>query len=361
MKIAQVAPLVERVPPELYGGTERVVFYLTEELVKRGHDVTLFASGDSITSAKLVSIHKKALRLDPNVENPFPYHMLEMGMVYDHANEFDIIHSHNDFLTFPFTRFVSTPTVTTIHGRLDIYDITGIYSHYRDCNLVSISNAQRKFIPDLNWIDTVYHGYPLDKFPFSLEAEDYLVFVGRISPEKGPVEAIQIAKKVQMKLIIIAKVDAVDKTYFEQTVKPLITSPLIEYVGEKTEQERNEIIRKAKAFIFPLNWPEPFGLVIIESLACGTPVITKNLGSIPELVIQGKTGFICETWEEMADAVKYIDGIDRMTCRRYAEGNFSITHMIDKYERIYQQLITGKKHSKNVSSQIEQDACLNRY
>lgn len=361
MKIAQIAPLVERVPPEMYGGTERVVFYLTEELVKRGHDVTLFASGDSITSAKLVSIHKKALRLDPNVENPFPYHMLEMGMVYDHANEFDIIHSHNDFLTFPFTRFVSTPTVTTLHGRLDIYDIKGIYMYYRDCNLVSISNAQRIFIPDLNWLDTIYHGYPLDKFPFSLEAEDYLVFVGRISPEKGPVEAIQIAKKIQMKLIIIAKVDAVDKTYFEQTVKPLITPPLIEYVGEKNEQERNEIIRKAKAFIFPLNWPEPFGLVIIESLACGTPVITRNRGSIPELVIQGKTGFICETWEEMADAVKHIDSIDRMACRRYAEENFSIAHMIDKYERVYQQLITDKKNSKNVSSQIEQDTCLNRY
>lgn len=345
MRIVQVAPLIERVPPEMYGGTERVVYYLTEELVKRGHEVTLFASGDSITSAKLVPMHEKALRFDPDIENCYPYHMLELGMVYDRAREFDLIHSHMDFMTFPFTTLVSTPTIHTLHGRLDIPDIHKIYKHYRNCNFISISNAQRKFIPDLNWIDTIYHGYPLEKFPFNQEPEDYLVFVGRISPEKGPVEAIQIAKKVQKKLIIVAKVDPVDRNYYEEKVKPLITPPLIEYVGEKTEGERNEIVKKAKALIFPLDWPEPFGLVIIESLACGTPVITRNRGSIPELMIHGKTGFICETWEEMADAVQNLKDIDRRACRRHIEDNFSISHMVSRYEKAY-ELITSNNRPK---------------
>ncbi len=343
MRIAQVAPLVERVPPEMYGGTERVVFYLTEELVKRGHDVTLFASGDSITTAKLVPVHEKALRLDSRVENYYPYHVLEMGMVYDRAKEFDIIHSHMDYMSFPFTRMVSTPTVHTLHGRLDIPDIKGIFEYYSNSNFISISNAQRKFLPDLNWVDTVYHGYPIENFPFDPEPEDYLVFVGRISPEKGPVEAIQIARKVQKKLIIVAKVDPYDRKYYDEVVKPLIQPDLIEYVGEKPEKERNEIVKKAKAFIFPLDWPEPFGLAIIESLACGTPVITRSRGSIPELIVHGKTGFIYETWEEMADAVQDIKSIDRMVCRQYSEENFSISKMVNNYERIYEQAIYNNR------------------
>lgn len=360
MKIAQIAPLVERVPPEMYGGTERIIFYLTEELEKRGHEVTLFASGDSITSAKLFPVHDKALRLDPCIENYYPYHMLEMGMVYEQAKEFDIIHSHTDYITFPFTQLVSTPTLLTLHGRLNIPDIQELYSHYRNCNFVSISNAQRKFMPDLNWLDTIYHGYPIEIFPFCQEPEDYLVFVGRISSEKGPIDAIQIARKLQMKLIMIAKVDPEDKAYYEQKVKPLITPPLIEFVGEKTEQERNEIVKKAKAFIFPLDWPEPFGLVLIESLACGTPVITRNRGSIPEIIVHGKTGFICETVDEMAEAVRNIGSIDRMTCRRHVEQNFSISRMVTKYESIYKQLIADKNHSKNLSVWMGQDACLDR-
>jgi len=346
MRIAQVAPLVESVPPEMYGGTERVVFHLTEELVTRGHEVTLFASGDSLTSAKLVPVHERALRLDPSVKDYLPYHMLELGMVYDRAGDFDLIHAHLDFITFPFTRLVSTPTVHTLHGRLDIPDIWKIYNHHRDCNFVSISNAQRKFLPNLNWMGTVYHGYPVEKFPFNAEPEDYLVFVGRFSPEKGPAEAIQIAQKVQMKLIIVAKIDPFERAYYEEVVKPLIAPPFIEYVGEKGEEERNEIVKKAKAFIFPLDWPEPFGLAVIESLACGTPVITRNRGSMPEIMIHGKTGFICETWEEMADAVQDIKYIDRRACRRHVEENFSISRMVSGYEEIYERLVKGKSQPK---------------
>lgn len=343
MRIAQIAPLVERVPPEMYGGTERVVYCLTEELVKRGHEVTLFASGDSITTAKLIPVHGKALRSDSYVDNYYPYHILEMGMVYDRAHEFDIIHSHMDYMAFPFTRLVTTPTVHTLHGRLDIPDVKKTFEYYRDSNFISISNAQRRFMPYLNWIDTVYHGYPLEKFPFNPDPEDYLVFVGRISPEKGPVEAIQIAERVRMRLIIVAKVDPVDQAYFDEVVKPLIQPGFIDYVGEKGEEERNEIVKKAKAFIFPLNWPEPFGLVIIESLACGTPIITRSRGSIPELMVHGKTGFICETWEEMADAVQDIARIDRMACRHHAEENFSISQMVNKYEKIYEQTIYNNR------------------
>ncbi|MCF6158490.1 MAG: glycosyltransferase family 4 protein [wastewater metagenome] len=361
MKIAQVAPLVERVPPEMYGGTERVVFYLTEELVKRGHEVTLFASGDSITSAKLVSVHEKALRLDHGIENFYPYHIFEMGLVYERAKEFDIIHSHNDYLTFPFIRLVSTPTVLTLHGRLNIPDIQKVYKHYRDCNFISISNAQREFIPELNWTDTVYNGCPIEKFPFQQEPGDYLVFVGRISPEKGPVQAIEIAKRAGMKLVMVAKVDPYDKAYYEEKVKPLITPPFIEYVGEKGEEERNEIMKKAKALILPLDWPEPFGLVVIESLACGTPVITKNRGSMPEIMRHGKTGFICETLDEMVDAVQKIESIDRMACRRYVEENFTISHMVDRYEKAYNRLIIDKEYPKNLVVLTEQGVCINSY
>lgn len=341
MRIAQIAPLYEAVPPGLYGGTERVVSYLTEELVRRGHEVTLFASGDSVTESQLVAVSPESLRLSKTLVDPFPYHTLQLGLVFDRSHEFDIIHSHVDYYAYPYTRLVDTPTVTTLHGRLDLPEILPIYERYREVNLVSISDSQREPLArlDLNWVATVYHGLPLAQLgPFHPEPGEYLAYLGRISPEKRPEIAILIAKETGIPLKIAAKVDAVDQSYYEHAIKPWIEPPHIEYVGEISEEEKNAFLGEAYATLFPIEWPEPFGLIMIESLACGTPVVARRFGSVQEVMAHGLTGFVCDSVREMMDAVGRIPEIDRHACRRHVEERFSDSVMTENYENVYKQL-----------------------
>ena len=341
MKIAQVAPLTESVPPHYYGGTERVVSYLTEELVKQGHDVTLFASGDSCTHAKLCSIVPKSLRLGGEQCNPYVYHTLELDQISRQASEFNVIHYHIDFLHFNISRLLHTPQLTTLHGRLDIDDLVPIFKEFNDMPVVSISNEQRKPLPYANWTDTIYNGIPEDSYIFNPEPESYLAFLGRISPEKRVDRAIEIAIRTGMPLRIAAKIDKVDQKYFENIIKPLLAHPLIEYVGEINELEKNEFLGKAYALIFPIDWPEPFGLVMAEALACGTPVIAFRRGSVPEVLDKGngKVGFIVNTVEEAVTAVEKIAFIDRRYCRTFFEERFSARRMAADYLRAYEKTI----------------------
>jgi len=341
MRIAQVAPLYERVPPALYGGTERVVSYLTEELVRRGHRVTLFASGDSVTDARLTAATAKALRLDLNAGDTLSPHVIELAQVFERANEFDLIHCHVDYLAFPFGRLVRTPTLHTLHGRLDLPHLTALFRHFRDISLASISDAQRAPLRDLRlaWAGTVYHGLPLAAFPFSPEGGRYLAFLGRISPEKRPDLAIEVAKQVGLPLKIAAKVDAADSRYFTREITPFLDHPLIEFVGEIGDAEKAAFLGGALALLFPVDWPEPFGLGMIEAMACGTPVIARACGSVPEIVEPGRTGFLADTLEDLVDAVKRADTIDRVVCRRHVEQRFSVGRMADDYEAIYRALL----------------------
>ncbi len=339
MRIAQVAPLWERIPPRFYGGTERVVYDLTEQLVKMGHEVTLFASGDSITSARLIAPLEQPIRLSPQVVDPFASHVLLHGMVYDMAQEFDIIHCHTDYLSFPLARLTGVTTLVTLHGRLDLRDIKPIFAYYEEANLVSVSNSQRIPLPDGNWIATVYHGVRTGDYPLGRGRGGYLAFLGRITPEKRPDLAIEIAKRVGLKLIIAAKVDNVDLNYFEEVIEPLLDNPLVEFIGEIDEEAKKEFLGDAVALLFPIDWPEPFGLVMIEAMACGTPVITRPCGSAPEVVVNGITGFIKTSVEELAQAVRLIDKIDRAACRKHVEQNFSAQKMTDNYEIVYYTLL----------------------
>ena len=341
MRIAQVSPLYESVPPKLYGGTERVVSYLTEELVRLGHDVTLFASGDSVTRARLRPPCPAALRLDPHCLDSLAPHVRMLGWVYQHADEFDVIHCHTDYLGLPLTRCTRTPTVITLHGRLNIPDITPLYYDYPDVSLVSISTAQRQPLSLANWVSTVHHGLPSKLYPFQPKPGSYLLFLGRISPEKCPEVAIRIAIQTGIPLRIAAKVDKVDQAYFETTVQPYLDHPLIEFLGEADEPRKRELLGNAMALLFPIDWPEPFGLVMIESLACGTPVIARRRGSVPEVLRHGQTGFICETEDEMVAAVHQIATLDRATCRKEFEQRFTANHMAQNYLKIYQRLIAA--------------------
>jgi glycosyltransferase involved in cell wall biosynthesis len=340
VRIAQVAPLYERVPPALYGGTERAVSYLTEELARRGHDVTLFASGDSLTRARLTAATARALRLDPDARDTLSPHVIELAQVFERADEFDLIHCHVDYLAFPFGRLVRTPTVHTTHGRLDLPHLVPVFRHFRDVPLVSISDAQRAPLRDLGlaWAGTVYHGLPLGAFPFSPKGGSYLAFLGRISPEKRPDLAIEIAKRVGLPLKIAAKVDAADRVYFEREIAPLLDHHLVEFVGEIGDAEKVALLADARALLFPIDWPEPFGLVMIEAMACGTPVVARGCGSVPEVLDPGRTGFIADTLDELVDAVKRVDTIDRAACRRHVERRFTIERMADDYEAIYHAL-----------------------
>ena len=343
MRIAHVAPLYERVPPKLYGGTERVVSHLVEEQVRRGHEVTLFASGDSRTSATLVASVPRALRLDLSVTDPLAPHIVELTNVYERAAEFDLIHCHVDYLGFPFSRLTATPTVHTLHGRLDLQHVHMVLSYFDDVPLVSISDAQRRPLQDidLSWVGTVHHGLPLDAYRPGSGRGGYLAFLGRISPEKRPDLAIAAAKRAGVPLKIAAKVDPVDREYFEREIEPLLHHPLIEYLGEIGDADKVAFLGGAIGLLFPIDWPEPFGLVMIESLACGTPVIARPLGSVPEVIDHGRTGFIADTVEEIAQAVRHLDRIERATCRREAEARFSVSHMADDYEAIYDRLEAG--------------------
>jgi glycosyltransferase involved in cell wall biosynthesis len=343
MRIAQVAPLYERVPPALYGGTERVVSYLTEELVRRGHDVTLFASGDSLTSARLTAPTTRALRLDPGAGDTLSPHVIELAQVFERADEFDVIHCHVDYPAFPFGRLVRTPTIHTMHGRLDLPHLMPVFRHFRDVSLVSISDAQRAPVRDLRlaWAGTVHHGLPLAAIPFSPEGGSYLAFLGRISPEKRADLAIEIAKRVGLPLKIAAKVDPVDRAYFEREIAPLLDHRLVEFVGEIDDAQKAAFLGGALALLFPIDWPEPFGLVMIEAMACGTPVIARGCGSVPEVLDPGRTGFIADTLDELVDAVKRVDTIDRAACRRHVERRFTVERMADDYEAIYREA-TGR-------------------
>jgi glycosyltransferase involved in cell wall biosynthesis len=340
MKIAHVAPLYERVPPALYGGTERVIAYLVDELVRRGHQVTLFASGDSRTRARLAAPIATALRLDPSAPDTLSPHVLGLAMAFERAAEFDLIHCHVDYLALPFGRLVRTPTVHTLHGRLDLPHLTPLFRHFRDVPLVSISHAQRAPLGRLHlaWVGTVHHGVPLERYPYSRSGGRYLAFLGRVSREKRLDLAIATARRVGLPLKIAAKVDAADLDYFEREIRPLLSDPLVEFVGEIGDDAKPAFLGGALALLFPIDWPEPFGLVMIEALACGTPVIARPCGSVPEVLVSGRTGFVVDTLDEMVDAVGRIGDIDRAACRRHVEERFTVARMADDYEAIYRRL-----------------------
>ena len=335
MKIAQVSPLFESVPPRTYGGTERVVHYLTEELVRQGHAVTLFASGDSQTRAELRAVVPEALRLSQQRRDPTAWGMLQLAAVAREAENFDIIHFHTDFLHFPLWRHLHTPQVTTLHGRLDLPDLQAVYREFTDMPVVSISNAQRTPLPMANWVATVYNGVPEDLYNFQPNPGDYLAFLGRMSPEKGAETAIEIARRVGIPLKMAAKVDPVDQAYFDARIRPWLDHPLIEYVGEVDERGKNALLGGALALLLPIAWPEPFGLVMIEAMACGTPVIAYRRGSVPEVMNDGVTGAIVDGLDEAVAAVERIDRIDRAACRRHFEARFSARRMAEDYLRVY--------------------------
>ena len=341
MRIAQVSPLFESVPPKYYGGTERVVSYLTEELVRQGHDVVLFASGDSETDARLVACCRRALRLDKASVDHLAHHIVQLERVYQHRHEFDLIHFHTDYLHYPVSRRESMPHLTTLHGRLDIPDLFPLYRQFPDMPLVSISNSQREPLPRVNWVGTVYHGLPEDLYTFQEKPGTYLAFLGRISPEKRVDRAIRIARRVGMPIKIAAKVDLVDQAYFEDVVRPLIEEPGVEYIGEIGEGEKDEFLGNAFAFLFPIDWPEPFGLVMIESMACGTPVIAYPHGSVSEVMEDGITGFVVNDVEDAVRAVQLVDRLSRRRCREVFEDRFSVTRMARDYVSIYERVLNG--------------------
>ncbi len=350
MKIAQIAPLYESVPPRYYGGTERVVYHLTEELVRMGHDVTLYASGDSLTSARLVPLGSQALRLDSSCIDQIVHHVLMVERVYRAAEQYDIIHSHIDYFPFSMVRRVRTPVVTTLHGRLDLKDLVPLYMDFADVPLVSISNAQRDPLPWVNWLDTVYHGIPAQSYQPYEQPGTYLAFLGRISPEKRVDRAIEIAKRANLPLKIAAKVSIPDREYFTSTIEPLMSHPLIEYRGEIGEKDKNEFLGNAAALIFPIDWPEPFGLVMIEALACGTPVIARAHGSVPEIIEHGVNGFIVQNEDEAVEAVKALPGISRKKCREIFEERFTARRMARDYVTVYRKLISSSRHLKQPAS-----------
>ncbi|MBD0345692.1 MAG: glycosyltransferase family 4 protein [Coleofasciculus sp. Co-bin14] len=343
MRIAQVAPLWERVPPPAYGGIELVVGLLCDELVRRGHDVTLFASGDSITLAKLESVHPRALRLDPTVKEYPIYEMLQLSQVYERACEFDIIHSHMGCSALPYANLVKTPTIHTLHG-VFTPDNEKLYSHARNQPYVSISNAQREPRLNLNCMATVYNGIDTSIYEFYSEPQNppYLAFLGRLSPEKGPHIAIEIAKRTGWHLKMAGKVDVVDVEYFEQEIKPHIDGKQIEYLGEANHAQKCELMGKAVATLFPITWREPFGLVMVESMVTGTPVIAMALGSTPEVIVHGKTGFLCHSIDECIVAIDKAAELNRAACREHVLNNFSVQRMTEGYEAVYQQILAER-------------------
>jgi glycosyltransferase involved in cell wall biosynthesis len=343
MRIAQVAPLWERVPPPAYGGIELVVGLLTDELVKRGHEVTLFASGDSISLAKLESVHPQALRLDPTVKECGIYEMLQLSRVYEQASEFDIIHSHMGCSALPYVNLVKTPTVHTLHG-IFTPDNEKMFSHARRQPYISISDAQREPRLNLNCVATVYNGIDLNSYKFCEKPQEqpYLAFLGRISPEKGTHLAIEIAKRSGWRLKMVGKVDVVDVEYFEQEIKPHIDGKQIEYLGEADHEKKNELMGGAVATLFPITWREPFGLVMIESMATGTPVIAMELGSTSEVIAHGKTGFLANSVEDCIAAIDKAGELNRYACREHVENNFSVRRMTDGYEAVYQQIVAER-------------------
>jgi glycosyltransferase involved in cell wall biosynthesis len=343
MRIAQVAPLYESVPPKYYGGTERVVSYLTEELVRQGHEVTLFASGDSETDARLVAACRRSLRLDKRYQGEMAHHFVMLERVFQRAGEFDIIHFHVDYLHFPLSRREAVTHVTTLHGRLDIFDLVPLYQEFREMPVISISNGQREPLPWANWQATVYHGLPADIYRFHPEPGSYLAFLGRISPEKRVDRAIEIAKQVGMPPKIPAKIDRVDQDYFEAEIAPLLSNSLVEFVGEIGDKEKDEFLGNAYALLFPIDWPEPFGLVMIEAMACGTPVIAYRGGAVGELVEAGQTGFIVESLKDAVEAVRRVAQLSRKRCREVFEQRFTAKRMAHDYVQQFERLFARNR------------------
>ena len=340
MKIAQISPLMESVPPRLYGGSERIVSYLTDELVRQGHDVTLFASGDSVSSANLVRCVPMALRLDANVKDPIPYYMLMLDRVREMADEFDILHFHIDQFHFPLFRPIAHRTVTTLHGRQDLHDLKPLYVGFSDMPLVSISNSQRKPIVNANFAATVYHGLPAQTLkPNYKPSGDYVAFLGRISPEKRPDRAIRIAQALGLRIKIAAKIDKVDEAYFREHIASLFNLPGVEYIGEIDERSKSEFLGEASALLFPIDWPEPFGLSMIEAMACGTPVLAFRCGSVPEIIDPGVTGLIVDSMDEAIRVMPQVLALDRRTVRQKFEQRFSASRMAKDYVQVYRSLI----------------------
>jgi glycosyltransferase involved in cell wall biosynthesis len=340
VRIAQIAPLYESVPPRLYGGTERVVSYLTEELVRLGHDVTLYASGDSRTTATLVPGSPRALWRDPQVRETLPHHVLLNERVFRDADHFDVLHFHGDYIHFPLVRRDHRRTVTTIHGWMYPSDLAGLFEEFRDVPLVSISDAQRQFIPCANWQATVYHGLPRDEFTFNATPENYLAFLGRMSPEKGVERAVEIARRAGVPLKIAGKIYPEERGYFDDRIAPLLrqASAFVSFTGELGGTEKTEFLGKAKALLFPIDWPEPFGLVMIEAMACGTPTIAWKRGSVPEVIEEGVTGFIVDTIDDAVDAVRRIGTLERQASRRVFETRFDAARMARDYVQVYRAL-----------------------
>jgi glycosyltransferase involved in cell wall biosynthesis len=340
MRIAQIAPIIERVPPKKYGGTERVVHALTEELVKRGHEVTLFASGDSVTSAKLESVYPKSLR-EAKLKDMYGsniFSLASIGLAYQMQKEFDIIHDHNSYLSLPAANLSQTPVVMTMHGPFTP-EVRKIFQLLRNPYIVTISDSQSYPAPNLHYAGTVYNGLAMEEYPYSAEHDGYLLYVGRISMEKGVHFAIETAQQLNLPLIIAAKLDPVDKPYFHEYVEPRLTED-VKWIGEVDEAERNRLMSRAKCFLHPVTWREPFGLTLIEAMACGCPVVAFDKGSIPEIIKTGQTGFVVQDLDAMLDAVDNISTIDRSYCRKYALEFFSAKRMTDGYEEIYKKILS---------------------
>jgi glycosyltransferase involved in cell wall biosynthesis len=353
MRIAQVAPPFERVPPRNYGGTERVVHTLTEELVRRGHEVTLFASGDSETTARLAPVVDQALwHRDPPFEDMAPFWSLVIGKLWRRIDEFDVVHSHLDCFGFPFARAAARPVVTTLHGRLDLPELQPIYREFANVPLVSISQAQREPVAWANFVATVYHGIDLDELVLRDQPGGYLAFLGRVSPTKGLDVAIRVARRVGMPLKVAARLPLPDGyvpdarrdwEYYQRVVEPLLDGPGVEFVGEVGGDEKCELLADAAALLFPISWPEPFGLVMPEALACGTPVIAFRRGSVPEVLAHGRTGFVCDDEDGMVEAIGRLGELSRAECRAEAERRFSPAAMANGYERVYEQLLFPRR------------------
>ena len=340
MKIAQVAPLYESVPPKLYGGTERVVYYLIEELARLGHEVSLYASGDSKTSATLIADVPEALRLkQESCEDMLAPHIVQLENVLERANEFDIIHFHNDYLHFPFTNNLKVPHVTTLHGKLTIPELQLVYNKFRSQPVVSISYSQRTPLPQANFVATVYHGLPENLFAAGNGEEGYFAFLGRISPEKGCDRAIEVAIATNTPIKIAAKIDKADYDYFQEEIKHLFDHPLVNYIGEINEEQKAGFLENAKALLFPIDWSEPFGIVLIEAMASATPVIAWNMGSVPEIIEDGKNGFIVSSMDEMINAVDRLSLIERKTVRKIFEARFTAKRMATDYLKVYDDVI----------------------
>ncbi len=343
MRIAQIAPLHEAVPPKLYGGTERVVSFLTEELVALGHDVTLFASGDSVTSAKLEAIWPRALRLDPAIRDPIAPHMLLMEAARAKADEFDVLHFHMDYWSFSLFGRQRTPFVTTMHGRLDLAELQPVFNTFPHVPIVSISDAQRRPLPQANYVRTVLHGLPANLLTPQPGPKDYLAFLGRIAPEKGPDRAIRIARACGIPLKIAAKVDKADQAYFDSVIRPMLADGGVEMIGEINDAQKPEFLGGARALLMPIDWPEPFGLVMIEAMACGTPVIAFNRGSVPEIVEHGVSGFIVEDETGAMSAVSRLGELSRDTVRARFDARFTAKRMAEDYLSIYRSLAAEKR------------------